>query len=140
MSEEKIIYEPEEYGIDEGEFFITEAGEVKMAEDVNEILGGEFICDVLMKSLTDTTNLIYSIRNNNPPNVPETLIMIEQTLIYLNFLLKGLNIPKPAIDESRAKIFYNAYNNMETIKKMIKEEEEKNTNSENLDTETDEKQ
>ena len=66
--------------------------------------------------------------------------MIEQTLIYLNFLLKGLNIPKPAIDESRAKIFYNAYNNMETIKKMIKEEEEKNTNSENLDTETDEKQ
>lgn len=140
MSEEKIIYEPEEYGIDGKEFFITEAGEIKMAEDVNEILGGEFICDVLMKSLTDTTNLIYSIRNNNPPNVPETLIMIEQTLIYLNFLLKGLNIPKPAIDESRAKIFYNAYNNMETIKKIIKEEEEKTTNSENLDTETDEKQ
>ena len=56
MSEEKIIYEPEEYGIDGEEFFITEAGEVKMAEDVNEILGGEFICDVLMKSLTDTTN------------------------------------------------------------------------------------
>ena len=116
MSEEKIIYEPEEYGIDGKEFFITEAGEVKMAEDVNEILGGEFICDVLMKSLTDTTNLIYSIRNNEPPNVPETLFMIEQTLIYLNFLLKGLNILKPAIDESRAKIFYNAYYNMETIK------------------------
>ena len=140
MSEEKIIYEPEEYGIDGEEFFITEAGEVKMAEDVNEILGGEFICDVLMKSLTDTTNLIYSIRNNNPPNVPETLFMIEQTLIYLNFLLKGLNIPKPAIDESRAKIFFNAYNNIKTNEKMIKEEEEKNTNSENLDTETDEKQ
>ena len=120
MSEEKIIYRPENIKIEGDEFIITEEGIDELENTMVEKLGVDFPANTMIQYFsTLTPQLAYAIGNPSSVDMNTLIGSLAGIETMIPILKKALKVPEALVNETKGVIYYELAKNKEELGKTI---------------------